>query len=195
MFRRKRGLTCYFYLAKYLLSILFLLMGHFPLFSLKMDLDQLEKKAAKWMNVPSVSLKQVYGGFTNTSFSSTNQKDAFIVRLGKENPETLVIDRFCEVACQKSANKIGIAPEVLYSNPKNGILISSFINGKTYATEDVSNPVQLERIIELLKKCHTIPFKKEFKTFTIYEKIRKMILSSQSYKNSLVSPEESVKKK
>jgi len=193
MFKRKIRLINHFYLSKFLLIILSALICQVALFSQKENLNELEKKVSKWLNISPVSLEQVYGGLTNTSFSSTNQNDTFIMRLGKENPEIFGIDRFCETACQKSASQVGIAPKILYSDHKNGTLISTFINGKTYSAEDVSDSVNLKCIIELLKKCHSIPFKEEFKTSSIYEKIRTMISLSQSHKPSLVSQKEAEK--
>lgn len=174
----------------------------------------LEKEAASWLKASDVKLKEIHGGLTNASFIATyqvkinqqaeRQKNILtpgdslaqetklaVVRVGKEKPEVLGINRFCEIACQDNASKIGIAPKILYSDAKTGTLISAFIKGETLSAETASEKNRLEKIVQILKKCHSIKFKKDFETSSIYEKIRKMISLSISYKDSFFTHEES----
>lgn len=178
------------------------------------DKINLEKEAATWLKVPSVKLKEIHGGLTNASFlatyqlpkqptrgcqenssvqedTSAHEDQSAVVRVGKENPEVLGINRFCEIACQDSASRIGIAPKILYSDAKTGTLVSEFIKGETLSAETACEPHRLEKIVQILKKCHSIKFKKDFETSSIYETIRKMISLSISYKDSFIAHEES----
>lgn len=175
------------------LSIFVGLLFWVGLLAQTVDINLLEKHVVQLLNKPEVHLTNLYGGLTNTSFLARSKADTFVVRIGKPDPEIFGIDRFCEVASQTSASNIGIAPKILYSNQKNGTLITQFIHGKTLTEKDIASPFLLERIVQIVKKCHTIPFKKEFETATIYDKIRKMVWVSQTYKNSFLSREESEK--
>lgn len=203
----------------FLLGILANLIFNAHLSSQIADKIQLEKEVKVWLNASDVALTEIKGGLTNTSFLATyqlstdiitrSQEDLLIqddatnkinnlaqnnfavVRVGKENPEVLGINRFCEIACQDNASQVGIAPKILYSNAKNGTLVSEFIKGETLSAETACKNGRLEQIIKILKKCHSITFKKDFETTSIYEKIRKMISLSRSYKDSFISHEKS----
>ncbi|KKQ11470.1 MAG: choline/ethanolamine kinase family protein [Candidatus Babeliales bacterium] len=203
----------------FLLGILASLTCHEYVYSQIAGKIQLEKEVKVWLGASEVTLTEIHGGLTNASFlaifqTAINQltrcqedvlgsEDTFnktnnfaknnlaVVRVGKENPEVLGINRFCEIACQNSASKIGIAPKILYSDAKNGTLVSAFIKGETLSAETACEASRLEKIVNVLKKCHCIPFKKDFETTSIYEKIRKMVSLSVSYKDSFISHEES----
>jgi thiamine kinase-like enzyme len=173
-----------------LLNIVIGLQGNTPLSPQAIDIRQLEKNITQLLNTSDISLQELRGGLTNTTFLATNQEDTFVVRIGKENPEILGIDRYCEDACQKSASQIGISPTIIYSDPKNGTLIRSFIKGKPLTSNDIHNPLQLKNIIQMLKKCHQIPRNNECVTTSIYEKIRAMMSLSSSYKPPFFTLEE-----
>lgn len=141
--------------------------------------SQLEKDVACWLNISSgVSLKKLSGGLTNISFVATlaeNPENKFVVRIGKKSPSIFGIDRFCETACQSRANRMGIAPKIFYSDPDSGTLVSLFIPGRNLSEENICDGSRLQEVIDIIKKCHNISFKKEFKTLSIYNKVRIMI--------------------
>ena len=198
----------------FLLGILAGIACHTHLSSQIVDKTQLEKEVKIWLNAHDVKLKEICGGLTNASFLATYQVTSdqltgcqkntltqennlaqenklAVVRVGKENPEALGINRFCEIACQDSASQEGIAPKVIYSDAKTGTLVSEFIKGETLSAETASEKSRLEKIVQILKQCHSIPLKKDLKTSSIYEKIRKMISLSISYTNSFFTNDES----
>jgi len=143
------------------------------------DTEQLEKDVARWLNISSgVSLKKLSGGLTNISFVAITPDDSrptCVVRIGKKDPSIFGINRFCEKACQERASDMGIAPKIFYSDPRNGTLVSSFIPGKNLTIKNICDSSRLQDVIDIIKKCHNIPFKKEFKTFSIYDKVRTML--------------------
>jgi len=156
------------------------------LYAIDNNVGRLEKDVAQWLNLPSgVSLKKLSGGQTNISFAAIHSEDPekkFVVRIGKKDSSVFSIDRFCETACQGSANRMGIAPKIFYSDPRNGTLVSSFIPGKNLTTKNICDSSRLQDVIDIIKKCHNIPFKKEFKTFSIYDKLRAMLTALLSEK-------------
>jgi len=75
-----------------------------------------------------------------------------VVRIGHDIPEHGVM-RFNELAAARAACAAGLAPEVVYA--AEGFLVSRFVEGRTLTPADVRAAGQLERIVELLRRCHS----------------------------------------
>jgi thiamine kinase-like enzyme len=60
--------------------------------------------------------------------------------------------RFNELAASRAAHAAGISPEVVYAEP--GALVLRFIEGRTFAPEDVRNPQNLSAVLELVRRVH-----------------------------------------
>ena len=56
-------------------------------------------------------------------------------------------------AASEAAFRAGLSPEVVHAEP--GILVLRFIEGRTFAAEDVRQPANLERIVPLIRLVHT----------------------------------------
>lgn len=91
------------------------------------------------------------GGITNANFVVTDAGKKYFVRVGDDIPLHGVM-RFNELAASQAAHAAGISPEVIFSAP--GIMVLQFIDGKTFSSEDVRKPENLNRIIDLVRKCH-----------------------------------------
>jgi len=159
------------------------------------NINKLESTVATWLNISSIKLKELSGGLTNRTFLGHDKDKSYIVRIGKSEPEILGIDRFRESACQRDASKIGIAPEILYEDPKNGNLVSAFIKGKTLTQKSISDVKKLTKIIEAIKKCHAMPFKKAYAAPSIFDEVRRLISRSLKNKECLISEKEAKKVK
>src|SRR5678810_792684 len=46
----------------------------------------------------------------------------------------------------------GLSPKVVHAEP--GILVLDFIEGRTFTPEDVRNPANLARLIDMVRRCH-----------------------------------------
>jgi thiamine kinase-like enzyme len=92
------------------------------------------------------------GGITNTNFTVDDQGERFVVRVGDDIPVHMVM-RFNELAAARAAYAAGISPEIVYS--AEGIFVMRFIEGHTFGEPDVREPHNLERIIALIRTCHT----------------------------------------
>ena len=93
----------------------------------------------------------IEGGITNLNFQVLDGNESFFVRTGIDIPVHGVM-RFNELAAAKAAERVGLSPEIIYSEP--GLLVCRFIDGHTYSEQDVRKEVNLARILELLKRCH-----------------------------------------
>jgi thiamine kinase-like enzyme len=99
-----------------------------------------------------VEISPLSGGITNRNYRVSDRSGRqCVVRIGRDIPEHGVL-RFNELAAARAAYAAGLTPEVIYA--AEGFLVSRFVAGRTLTPEDVGAPAQLERIVELLRRCH-----------------------------------------
>ncbi len=98
-----------------------------------------------------VSPEPLLGGITNTNFLVRDGEQKYVVRVG-EDLSLHGILRTHEVAASRAAHGVGLAPEIVHSEP--GVLVMRFIEGATLTAEDVANKQMLDRLAVLLHVCH-----------------------------------------
>lgn len=91
------------------------------------------------------------GGLTNINFVVEDAGRKFVVRIGGDI-DVHAIARKSEAAASRAAHAAGVAPEVIYE--ERGALVLAFIDGRTFTPEEVRNPSNLNRIVELVQRCH-----------------------------------------
>ena len=92
------------------------------------------------------------GGITNTNFIVSDRNERFVVRIGNDIPIHGVM-RFNEIAAARAAHAAGISPEIVYQ--ADGVFVMRFVKGKTLTEAEVRDQQNLERILPLIKTCHT----------------------------------------
>ncbi|MEM7426316.1 MAG: choline/ethanolamine kinase family protein [Pseudomonadota bacterium] len=97
-----------------------------------------------------VTWEPLKGGLSNESFTVTQGADKFVVRFGRDFPFHHVF-RDREIMATRAAHAAGFAPELVYAEP--GIMISRFIDAKTYDADDVK--ANIGRIAETVSGFHT----------------------------------------
>ena len=91
------------------------------------------------------------GGITNVNLVVIDGGAKFVVRLGEDIPEHGVM-RWNELSLSQAAHALRVAPKVIYNEP--GILVLEMIEARTYTEEDVRDPQNLFRIVDLIAKMH-----------------------------------------
>ena len=91
------------------------------------------------------------GGITNANFAVTDAGEKFFVRLGQDIPSHGVM-RFNELAASRAAHAAGLSPEVVHAG--EGALVLRFVEGATLTDADVRQPENLDRILEMIRRCH-----------------------------------------
>ncbi len=97
----------------------------------------------------AITWEPLKGGLSNESFTVTQGGEKFVCRFGVDFPFHHV-SREREIMVTKAAHAAGFAPELVYSEP--GIMISRFIDAKTYGAADVQ--ANLGRIAETVGRFH-----------------------------------------
>jgi len=110
------------------------------------------------------SIKELSGGLTNRNFLIETPADKYVARVSSNSSSFLSIDRGSEFINTTIAGKGGVGAEVLDYIPGEGLLLISYISGKTYGADDVA--ANLPRIATSLRNLHALePFDHEFNMF------------------------------
>lgn len=99
----------------------------------------------------SIGIEPLSGGMTNLNFKVSDGDQAYVVRLGEDDPIHL-ISRANEIASSAAAHAVGISPELVYHEP--GVLVVRFIEGKVFGEADVRDDGNIARIVEMLQRFH-----------------------------------------
>ena len=91
------------------------------------------------------------GGITNQNFTVEDRGRRYVVRVGSDILVHGVV-RANELAASRAAHLAGLSPCVVHAEP--GIVVFDFIEGRTYTAEDVRNPANLERLVDIVRRCH-----------------------------------------
>ena len=114
---------------------------------------------------PRTSIKELSGGLTNRNFLIHTPEAKYVARVSSNSSSLLSIDRGSEYINSTIAGTGGIGAEVLDYLPGEGLLLISYIQGKTFAAVDVGQ--NLERIATSLRGLHSLSaFDHEFNMFT-----------------------------
>jgi len=98
-----------------------------------------------------VELEPLGGGITNVNFIAEDASGKYVVRVGEDIPVHQIM-RFNELAASRAAHAAGVSPEVVHAEP--GALVLRYVQGRTFAPEDVREWRNLERILPLVQRCH-----------------------------------------
>ncbi len=91
------------------------------------------------------------GGITNQNFRVEDGGARYVVRVGSDILVHGVV-RTNEVAASRAAHEAGLSPRVVHAEP--GILVLDFIEGRTFAPDDIRDPTNLDRLVEMVRRCH-----------------------------------------
>lgn len=98
-----------------------------------------------------VDPEPLLGGITNKNFVVCDRGKKYVVRTGGDILVHGVV-RVNELAATRAAHAAGISPAVLYAEP--GIMVIDFVEGRTFKPDDVCNPANLDRLVDLVRRCH-----------------------------------------
>ena len=91
------------------------------------------------------------GGITNENVLVTDGAERFVVRLGHDIPEHMVL-RWNELAISRAAHAAGVAPGVFHSEP--GVLVLDYIESDALSEADLHDPATLAEAVALVCRLH-----------------------------------------
>ena len=113
------------------------------------DIERI-RKLPIWQG--EITIAPLGGGRTNINYVVTDASGKYVARLGEDIIEHHVM-RFNELAASRAAHAAGLAPEVVHA--QQGLTVLRFIESKTFTSEDVRQQHNLEKIVPLVRACHT----------------------------------------
>jgi thiamine kinase-like enzyme len=128
--------------------------------------------------VPSIAagrldVSELPGGLTNRNFKITMANATYVARVASGGSELLAIDREYEYRNSMRAAAAGVGAPVIEYAPAVGVLVIGYVDGRTLASADVAEPVNLTRIARACRALHGADrFDGDFDMFEIQRKYR-----------------------
>ena len=91
------------------------------------------------------------GGMTNDNFVVEDDGRRYVVRVGGDIPAHAIV-RATEAVASHAAHAAGVSPRVHYADPTAMAL--DFVEGRTLTAEDVQNPANHTRLVDLIRRAH-----------------------------------------
>jgi len=122
-----------------------------------LTLEEAIARVPMWQGASDLNVSPLEGGITNRNYRVDTGGKSFHLRLTGENTELLGIDREHEYQANRIAGELEIAPEVVYFIRPEGYLVTLFIAGHAIPPEELREPTNLQRVVEVLHKIHSMP--------------------------------------
>ena len=103
------------------------------------------------------AMTRLTGGLSNQAWRVEHDGWIWYARLGYADAERLGVNRHSECALLAAVAATGFAPDVLACDPRTGLLVTHYIDGRTWQSSDAAEPRNLARIGSLLARLHTMP--------------------------------------
>jgi thiamine kinase-like enzyme len=102
-------------------------------------------------------MTRLAGGLSNQAWRVEQAGQAWYARLGYAGAERLGVNRRSECALLAVVAAAGFAPDVLACDPSTGLLVTRFIEGRTWQATDIAQARNLVRFGEVLARLHALP--------------------------------------
>jgi thiamine kinase-like enzyme len=114
-------------------------------------------------------IRELSGGLTNRNLYVESSSGKYVARISSNSSELLSIDRDSEFNNSKLAAEVGIGAEVFDYLHGRGLLVISYIEGKTLVNADVAQ--NLGRIASSVRQLHSAQrFDRDFNMFEIQQR-------------------------
>lgn len=100
------------------------------------------------------TVEPLSGGITNANYKVTVAGQEVVVRVPGTNTELLGIDRVAEVAANRTAAAIGVAPEVVGVDEVTGCMVTRFLEGRPVPMAELATEPTLGAVIATLLRVH-----------------------------------------
>jgi len=123
------------------------------------------------------SVIELSGGLTNRNLAIESNGTKFVARISSNSSDLLNINREDEYKNTILAAEVGIGATVHDYLPGQGLLLISYINGKTFEAEDIAN--NLPRVAKSVRTLHGAkPFVSDFNMFTLQKRYLDIVQSN-----------------
>ena len=110
-----------------------------------------------WQGAQTISVERQKGGLTNANYMLVVDGERFVLRVGGDNTAQLGIDRNTEHDAVLAASAAGIAPEVILFTLPDGHMVTRFIEGHEWTTDEFKEAAVIRRVAQTMKQVHALP--------------------------------------
>jgi len=123
-----------------------------------------------------VEVTELPGGLTNVNLKLAGSPRSLVVRVAQPGSNLLAINRDHEHANSLAAAAAGVGAPVVEYLPEVGVLVVEFLEGRTFAEDDLRDGKHLGRVAEACRALHTGPrFVNDFDMFAIQRRYREVV--------------------
>jgi len=124
-----------------------------------------------------ISVTELSGGLTNRNLAIESDGTKYVARISSNSSDLLNINREDEYKNTILAAEVGIGATVHDYLPGQGLLLISYINGKTFVAQDIAN--NLPRVAKSVRTLHGAkPFVSDFNMFTLQKRYLDIVQSN-----------------
>jgi thiamine kinase-like enzyme len=135
-----------------------------------LTLEEALVRVPQWVGANDLIATPLAGGITNNNFRIDVGGETFVLRIAGADTELLGINRDHEYSANLTAGKLGLAPEVYYFIRPEGYLVTRFVNGRPILPDEIREPENLRRVMEVVRQIHSMPeIPGNFNVFRIVE--------------------------
>ena len=121
---------------------------------------------------------ELSGGLTNRNLAVQSDGAKYVARISSNSSDLLNINREDEYKNTIIAAEAGIGATVHDYLPGQGLLLISYINGKTFGAQDIAN--NLPRVAKAARTLHSAkPFVSDFNMFTLQKRYLDIVQSNK----------------
>jgi len=123
-----------------------------------MPRDELENMISR--HVPGegkLDIHRLGNGLVNETYRVLRDGRAYALRVAATNSYDLGLDRAWEARVLERAVAADLAPELTYNDPRRGILIARWVDGRLWSAADVRRQSNIARMAELMRRIHSLP--------------------------------------
>jgi thiamine kinase-like enzyme len=103
-----------------------------------------------------VEIERLGTGLVNETYRVLRGGNAHAMRLAVSDRDDLGLDRGWEARVLERAAAAGLAAAVEYCDPQRGILISRWIEGRSWEPADTRRPSNISRMAEFMRRLHAL---------------------------------------
>jgi thiamine kinase-like enzyme len=123
------------------------------------------------------SVTELSGGLTNRNLAVESDGTKYVARISSNSSDLLNINREDEYKNTILAAEVGIGATVHDYLPGQGLLLISYINGKTFGAQDIAS--NLPRVAKSVRTLHSAkPFVSDFNMFTLQKRYLDIVQSN-----------------
>ncbi len=104
----------------------------------------------------SIELKSLGAGLISETYRVARDGVAYTLKVAAEQRPDLGVDLPWEVRVLERAAGAGLAPRLVYCDLDRAILLSRWVEGRSWVSYEAAAPANLERIAALLRRVHTL---------------------------------------